>query len=78
MTTHDAASAPRNVFLHDVPIEDARARFDAALLEAGVDARGSATETLALDDALERVTARAVIARLSSRSTLSNQQQIIM
>ncbi|MDB5042891.1 MAG: molybdenum cofactor synthesis domain protein [Candidatus Eremiobacteraeota bacterium] len=66
MTTHDAASAPRNVFLHDVPLQDARARFDAALLEAGVDARGSATETLALDDALERVTARAVIARLSS------------
>jgi putative molybdopterin biosynthesis protein len=66
VTTHDAASAPRNVFLHDVPLEDARARFDAALLEAGVDARVSATETLALADALERVTARAVIARLSS------------
>jgi putative molybdopterin biosynthesis protein len=66
VTTHDAASAPRNVFLHDVPLEDARARFDAALLEAGVDARGSATETLVLADALDRVTARAVIARLSS------------
>jgi len=66
VTTRDAAAAPRNVFLHDVPLDDARARFDAALLDAGVDARGSASETPALADALERVTARAVIARLSS------------
>ncbi len=65
MTTPEATSA-RNVFLHDVPLDDARARFDAALLAGGVDARGGATETLALADALERVTARAVIARLSS------------
>jgi len=65
VTTPEATSA-RNVFLHDVPLDDARARFDAALLAGGVDARGGATETLALADALERVTARAVIARLSS------------
>jgi putative molybdopterin biosynthesis protein len=54
----------RTVFLHDVPLEDARARFDAALHAA--DVRNDARETLALDDALDRVTAVAVIARLSS------------
>lgn len=54
----------RTVFLHDVPLETARARFEAALLEAHVQA--TATETLALDDALDRVCARAVKARLSS------------
>jgi putative molybdopterin biosynthesis protein len=59
------------MFLHDVPLERARERFDAALREAGTfDASGAgrngATETLALDDALDRVTARPVIARLSS------------
>jgi putative molybdopterin biosynthesis protein len=54
----------RTVFLHDVPLERARERFDAALDAAGV--RNTATETLVLDDALDRVTARPVIARLSS------------
>ena len=54
----------RNVFLHDVPLEQARSRFEAALVEAGV--RNDATETVALDDALDRVTAVPVIARLSS------------
>jgi putative molybdopterin biosynthesis protein len=54
----------RTVFLHDVPLERARDRFEAALDAAGV--RDAATETLALDDALDRVTARPVIARLSS------------
>jgi len=52
------------VFLHDVPLEAARARFDETLRAAGV--RNDATETLALDDALDRVTAAPVIARLSS------------
>jgi putative molybdopterin biosynthesis protein len=66
VTRPDAAASPRNVFLHDVPLDDARARFDAALQDAGVDARAGASETVALADALERVTARAVIARLSS------------
>jgi putative molybdopterin biosynthesis protein len=61
----------RSVFLHDVPLEQARARFDAALAAAGTfDAcaaqRTGTTEALALDDALDRVTARPVIARLSS------------
>src|ERR1700676_705790 len=50
----------RTVFLHDVPLETARARFDAALDAAGV--ANDATETLALDGA----PARPVIARLSS------------
>jgi molybdopterin molybdotransferase/putative molybdopterin biosynthesis protein len=54
----------RDVFLHDVPLEAARARFEAALDAATV--RNDATETLELDDALDRVTARPVIARLSS------------
>ena len=54
----------RTVFLHDVPLPAARARFDAALLAAGV--RNDAVETLVLGDALDRVTARPVIARLSS------------
>lgn len=54
----------RTVFLHDVPLERARERFDAALDAAG--ARSAETETLALDDALGRVTARPVIARVSS------------
>ena len=54
----------RTVFLHDVPLETARARFEAALLAAGV--RNDATESLALGEALDRVTARPVIARLSS------------
>ncbi|BDE06616.1 molybdopterin biosynthesis protein [Vulcanimicrobium alpinum] len=59
-------TATRTVFLHDIPLETARERFDAALRAHGVDARGDAVETVALDDALDRVTARAVIARLSS------------
>ncbi|HTD34170.1 MAG TPA: molybdopterin biosynthesis protein [Candidatus Elarobacter sp.] len=81
-------TAAREVFLHDVPLEVARERFDAALRDvalgdaalrdaalrdavlrnAGGEAIGAelATETIALDDALDRVTARAVIARLSS------------
>jgi molybdopterin molybdotransferase/putative molybdopterin biosynthesis protein len=54
----------RTVFLHDVPLERARERFDEALDAARV--RNSAGETLALDDALDRVTAVPVIARLSS------------
>ena len=60
----------RTVFLHDVPLELARARFEAALHDVGTFERGApfggATETLALDDALDRVTARPVIARVSS------------
>jgi molybdopterin molybdotransferase/putative molybdopterin biosynthesis protein len=61
----------RDVFLHDVPLETARARFDDALRAAGtfgeLGAGGDdASETLALGDALDRVTARPVIARLSS------------
>ena len=54
----------RDVFLHDVPLDEARARFDAALVRAGL--RNDARETVALDDALDRVTAAPVVARLSS------------
>jgi putative molybdopterin biosynthesis protein len=54
----------RTVFLHDIPLERARAAFEEALRTANV--RNDATQTLALDDALDRVTARPVIARLSS------------
>jgi len=41
----------RAMFLHDVPLETARARFDLALENAG--ARFDAMELLALDDALD-------------------------
>ena len=52
------------MFLHDVPLER-RARGSTTRCDAaGV--RNDARETLALDDALDRVTARPVIARLSS------------
>ena len=54
----------RDVFLHDVPLDTARARFDEALRAA--DLRTDGRETLALDDALDRVVAVPVIARLSS------------
>ena len=52
------------MFLHDVPLDLARERF-AGALRAGR-ARVLTAQTLALDDALDRVTARSVIARLSS------------
>jgi putative molybdopterin biosynthesis protein len=51
-------------FLTDIPLEAARARFDAALDAAGVGNHD--IEWVALDDALDRVTARPVFARLSS------------
>jgi len=54
----------RNVFLSDIPLEAARARFSGALRDAGV--RNDGVDTLALDDALGRVTAQPVVARLSS------------
>ncbi|MBV8644688.1 MAG: molybdopterin biosynthesis protein [Candidatus Eremiobacteraeota bacterium] len=54
----------RAMFLHDVPLDLARERF-AGALRAGR-ARVLTAQTLALDDALDRVTARSVIARLSS------------
>jgi hypothetical protein len=58
------ATSERSVFLHDVPLETARARFAEALAVTGV--RNDAVETVALDDALGRVTAGPVAARLSS------------
>jgi putative molybdopterin biosynthesis protein len=57
-------SDARNVFLADIPLDVARARFDAMLHDAGV--RNDAVERVSLADALDRVTARPVFARLSS------------
>ncbi len=51
-------------FLSDIPLQAAQARFDAALAAANV--RNDGVEDVALDDALGRVTARPVFARLSS------------
>jgi putative molybdopterin biosynthesis protein len=58
------ASTTREVFLHDIPLADAQARFLAALAAAGAPAVRS--ERVALADALDRVSARPVFARLSS------------
>jgi putative molybdopterin biosynthesis protein len=60
----ERSTTQRSVFLEDVPLEVARERFERALAAAGV--RNDASETLPLDAALDRVTARAVFARLSS------------
>ena len=54
----------RTIYLEDVAVEVARARFDEALAQAGL--RNDRRETLALDDALGRVTATPAFARLSS------------
>lgn len=54
----------RDLFLHDIPLDDARARFTRALEAAHV--RNAATERVELADALDRVTAQTVFARLSS------------
>ncbi len=54
----------RSVFLDDIPLADAQARFTAALDAAGV--RNERSELVGLDDALDRVTAAPVFARLSS------------
>ena len=59
-----AQLAERTIFLEDVPLEVARARFDDALAKAGL--RNDRQESLALDDALGRVTAAPAFARLSS------------
>lgn len=59
-----SATAGRTAFLCDIPLDEARARFREALDAAHV--RNDATETVSLDDALDRVTARPVFARLSS------------
>ena len=58
------ALAGRTIFLEDVPLETARERFARSLEAAGV--RGGAQERVALDEALGRVTAASVFARLSS------------
>jgi putative molybdopterin biosynthesis protein len=54
----------RNVFLHDIPLEEARVRFAAALAAAGV--ANARVERVPLADALDRVTAGPVFARVSS------------
>ncbi|MCC7106745.1 MAG: molybdopterin biosynthesis protein [Chloroflexi bacterium] len=55
---------PRKMYLEDIPLEEARRRFEAALDRASV-GRLSA-ETLPVDEALGRVTAGPVWARISS------------
>lgn len=59
--SHAYGHAP---FLSDIPLETAQARFLAALDAANV--QNTAVETVRLDAALDRVTARPVFARLSS------------
>jgi putative molybdopterin biosynthesis protein len=54
----------RAIFLEDVPLEVARARFQEALEAAGLHYERS--ETVSLDDGLGRVTVAPVFARLSS------------
>src|SRR5205809_7880828 len=55
----------RKVYLEDLPLEEARARFEAALAAAGLPRRAEAEE-VALAAALGRVTAAPVWARISS------------
>ncbi|TAM61441.1 molybdopterin biosynthesis protein [bacterium] len=55
----------RSLYLHDVPLEEARARFEALLQRSGA-AAALTGETVALRDALDRVAAANVGARLSS------------
>jgi len=55
----------RSLYLHDVPLEEARARFDRLLERLGYDAP-LAGEEIAVEDALDRVAAAHVPARLSS------------
>ena len=59
-----AADFGHAAFLSDIPLEEAQARWHAALDAGGV--HNADVERIALDDALERVTAEPVFARLSS------------
>lgn len=72
VTVRETGSHERAVFLHDVPLDVARERFETALRDAlaeaaaGGAAQGAPAELVGVDEALDRVSARAVIARLSS------------
>ena len=55
----------RRIFLEDIPLEEARAKLQAAL-EGAAKATRTAGETVSLEEALGRVTAEPVRARLSS------------
>jgi putative molybdopterin biosynthesis protein len=55
----------RHLYLEDIPLEEAQAKLLAALEQAGAFST-MATETVAVDKALHRVTAEAVWARISS------------
>jgi len=61
VSEHRFGHAP---FLTDIPLEEAQARWNAALDRAAI--RNDGVEQVALDDALDRVTAQPVFARLSS------------
>lgn len=55
----------RNIYLEDIPLDEARARLELALRESGR-WEPQPGETVSLADALGRITAEAVYARLSS------------
>ena len=55
----------RKIYLEDIPLEEARAAFTAALREAGL-WKPMPAETISLIDARDRVTAEAVWARISA------------
>jgi putative molybdopterin biosynthesis protein len=55
----------RNVYLHDIPLDEARARLEAALRAAG-NWKALPGETVPLTDALGRITAEPIWAKLSS------------
>ena len=55
----------RNIYLTDIPLDEARARLQAALVDAGADRRMPG-ETVPLTEALGRVTAEPVLAARSS------------
>lgn len=55
----------RKIYLEDIPLEEARAAFTAALIEAGL-WKPMPAETISLIDARDRVTAEAVWARISA------------
>ena len=57
--------ADRNIYLHDVALSEALASWHAALASEGL-LQTLAAETVALDKALDRVTAEPVWARISS------------
>lgn len=65
MTEKTQPGSERDIYLHDIPMDEAQARLQAALEAAGR-AAPMPGEWIALDDALGRVTAQPVWAKISS------------